>query len=127
MKKSIYFFILLSALFLSNCSKNTSIKGDDSDHDISSLEVRLLRTPGVFIQNGAVRIRGNQNSFSGNSEPLFEINGQVVTGGYEAVKNMVSPMEIKSIRVLKNPDELTGYGVRGMNGVIRIKLKGGKG
>ena len=73
--------------------------------------------------NGEVRIRGGGNSFNGDSEPLFEINGQVIQGGYSQAIQMARPIEIKSIEVLKNPNDLAAYGVRGMNGVIRIKLR----
>jgi len=88
-----------------------------------TLEDHLLRAPGVTISNGKVRVRGGDNSFYNESEPLFEINGQVVSGGYQSAATLVSANEIIRIRVLKNPDELAMYGVRGMNGVVKIKLR----
>lgn len=100
---------------------------DNNPKQLLSLEDRLLRKPGVYIQNGQVRIRGGDQSFFGNSEPLFEINGQVVNGGFAAVNGMVGPMDIKSIRVLKNPEELAIYGTRGLNGVVKIRLNNEKG
>ncbi len=125
MKKLGINFLLILIIGIVACSSNRDVVGppDNNPKQLLSLEDRLLRKPGVFIQNGQVRIRGGDQSFFGNSEPLFEINGQVVSGGFAAVKNMFSPMDIKSIRVLKNPDELALYGSRGLNGVIKIRLK----
>ncbi|MEL6926590.1 MAG: TonB-dependent receptor plug domain-containing protein [Bacteroidota bacterium] len=133
MKKISFLLITVFGLLLVGCS--TSKKADDGVDGVPvesrqqnlSLEERLLKTPGVFIQNGEVRIRGGDQSFFASSEPLFEINGQVITGGFNAAKNLVNPIEIRSIRVLKNPDELALYGTRGLNGVVKIRLRNTKG
>lgn len=128
--KKIFFLATILSLSLFACSttkKETFGPPDNNPKQLLSLEDRLLRKPGVFIQNGQVRIRGGDQSFFGNSEPLFEINGQQISGGFAAVNNMVSPMDIKSIRVLKTPDELAMYGTRGLNGVVKIRLKNNKG
>lgn len=130
MKKLLFLFstiLLLSIIACSSSTKEVYGPPDNNPKQLLSLEDRLLRKPGVFIQNGMVRIRGGDQSFFGNSEPLFEINGQAVTGGFAAVNQMVSAMDIKSIRVLKSNDELAIYGTRGLNGVIKIKLKKGVG
>ena len=131
MKKLFFGFFVFSVSFFVACSSSkdgvAKIPPNNNPNQFLTLEDRLLKAPGVFIQNGQVRIRGGDQSFFGDSEPLFEINGQVVSGGYASVRNMVGPMDIRSIRVLKNPDELVMYGVRGSNGVIKIRLKNAAG
>lgn len=130
MKHPFLFVLSLTVLLLAACSTSksgVSIPEDNNPKQLLSLEDRLLRTPGVLIQNGQVRIRGGDQSFFANSEPLFEINGQVVSGGFASVKTMVGPMDIRSIRVLKNPTDLAMYGARGLNGVVKIRLKNTKG
>jgi len=92
-----------------------------------SLEDRLRQTPGVFFHGSQVRVRGGDQSFFGDSEPIFVLNGQVVTGGYATVNSMVNAAEIRSVRSLTDPTKLALYGVRGSNGVIIIRLKNGKG
>jgi len=130
MKKSILLCSSIVLLFLISCSTNK--KGNASyqgyeDKAVLSLEDRLLRKAGVFIQSGEIRIRGGDQSFFASSEPLFEINGQIITGGFREASTLVNPVEIKSIRVLKNPDELAMYGARGLNGVIKIRLRNSQG
>lgn len=129
MKRFLLLGMTAILLFIVACSSTKEVNGppDNNPKQLLSLEDRLLRKSGVFIQNGQVRIRGGDQSFFGNSEPLFEINGQAVTGGFAAVNQMVSGMDIKSIRVLKSNDELAIYGTRGLNGVIKIRLINGKG
>ncbi len=128
MKKFLLFAATLTLLLAcASTKKEVSGPPDNNPKQLMSLEDRLLRTSGVIIQNGQVRIRGGDQSFFGNSEPLFEINGQVITGGFAAVNNLVGPQDIRSIRVLKNPDELAIYGSRGLNGVVKIRLKNSKG
>lgn len=129
--KKIFFFISTIVLFsfIACSTSKTEVYGppDNNPKQLLSLEDRLLRKPGVTIQNGLVRVRGGDQSFFGNSEPLFEINGQVVSGGFAAVNDMISPLDIKSIRVLKTNAELAIYGARGLNGVIKIRLRYSKG
>ncbi|MEL6942111.1 MAG: Plug domain-containing protein, partial [Bacteroidota bacterium] len=105
MKQLFFFLLLASLLFTTACNSSRSASQvpakQEEIKDFSTLQVRLQRTPGVFFVNGEVRIRGGANSFNSDSEPLFEINGQVLQGGYSRALQMVSPMEIKSIEVLK--------------------------
>lgn len=121
-------FFLLLVITIACSSKTTSplIEDDNKLGPAVSLEDRLMSTPGIFMQGNQVRVRGGDNSFFADSEPLFEINGQVVSGGYMAIVNVVSVEDIKSIRVLKNPTDLAMYGTRGSNGVVKIRLKNEK-
>jgi TonB-dependent SusC/RagA subfamily outer membrane receptor len=85
------------------------------------------RVSGVVVTSSpdggiSVRIRG-ASSFSGNSEPLYVIDGVPITPGPGGSLSGLSPYDIESIKVLKDPAELTMYGSRGANGVIVIKTK----
>ena len=70
----------------------------------------------------AVRIRGS-SSFSGNNEPLYVLDGVPITPGPNGSLMGINPYDIQSIKVLKDPADITMYGVRGANGVILIKTK----
>jgi len=70
----------------------------------------------------AVQIRG-QSSFYGSNQPLYVIDGTPVEPGPGGSLSGLSPYDIESIKVLKNPADLTMYGSRGANGVIVIKTK----
>jgi TonB-dependent starch-binding outer membrane protein SusC len=87
------------------------------------------RISGVDVSTGAdgglaVRIRGA--SSGGNSEPLYVIDGTPIQPGPGGSLSGISPYDIESIRVLKDPADLTMYGSRGANGVILIKTKKAK-
>jgi TonB-dependent SusC/RagA subfamily outer membrane receptor len=67
----------------------------------------------------AVRIHG-VTSWSGNNEPLYVLDGIPITPGPGGALSGISPYDIESIVVLKNPVDTSLYGVRGANGVILI-------
>jgi TonB-dependent SusC/RagA subfamily outer membrane receptor len=75
------------------------------------------RVPGVNITaSNVITIRG-YNTFSGNTTPLFILDGLEIEQG---TFGTISPYNIKSIKVLKGPDTSI-YGLRGANGVIVVK------
>jgi TonB-dependent SusC/RagA subfamily outer membrane receptor len=82
------------------------------------------RFPGVTVARAEggglqIRIRGGNNSFYGNSEPLYVVDDMPLgheTGGIV----FLNPADIEEIVVLKNPADIAYYGVRGGNGVIKI-------
>ena len=85
------------------------------------------RVSGVVVSRAAdggiaVQIRG-QTSFYGNNAPLYVVDGMPIEPGPGGSLSGISPYDIESIKVLKNPAELTLYGSRGANGVIEIKTK----
>ena len=87
----------------------------------------MNRSPGVWVGRGAdggiaVRIRGG-SSLYGNNEPLYILDGSPFMPGPNGSLTGINPYDIESIRVVKDPAELTMYGVRGANGVIIIKTK----
>lgn len=105
------------------CGSNRKLSSENESVAIKTLEEHLLQKSGVFIQSGQVRIRGGDQSFFAASEPIFEVEGQILTGGFQEASRLVNPAEIRSVRVLKEPTDLAMYGARGLNGVIKIKLK----
>jgi TonB-dependent SusC/RagA subfamily outer membrane receptor len=87
------------------------------------------RVSGVDVITGAdggiaVRIRGQSSNTS--TEPLYVLDGMVIQPGPGGTLSGINPRDIESIRVLKDPADLTMYGSRGANGVIVIKTKRGK-
>lgn len=70
----------------------------------------------------AVRIRGS-TSIYGNNEPLYVLDGIAIQPGPGGTLNGISPYDIESIEVLKDPADTALYGMRGANGVIIIKTK----
>ena len=79
------------------------------------------RVPGVSVRGNSVIIRGG-NTFGGNLEPLFVVDGIIVS---KFVFSSVPPSDIKSIKVLKG-SEASIYGSRGGNGVIEVETKRGR-
>lgn len=85
------------------------------------------KVPGVIItrtEDGsiAIRIRGT-GSFSGNNAPLYVVDGVPVVAGQGGGLVGINPYDIASIKVLKDPADITMYGSRGANGVIIVKTK----
>jgi len=94
-------------------------------------ELLAGRVPGLRVlptANGGftVRIRG-VTTLNGSTEPLYVIDGMPVTLLPGEGLNWLDPAEILRIDVLKDPAETSMYGVRGANGVIVIRTKGGSG
>jgi TonB-dependent SusC/RagA subfamily outer membrane receptor len=89
-------------------------------------EILKGRVAGVTVTQGegglVVRIRG-VSSFYGNNEPLYVLDDVPITPGPGGVLRGISPYDIESINVLKDPSETALYGVRGANGVILIRTK----
>lgn len=69
---------------------------------------------GVVVDGNKVTIRG-----MGPGDPLFVVDGVPMTGGV----GHISPVDVKSITVLKDAASCAMYGRRGANGVIIIDLK----
>jgi TonB-dependent SusC/RagA subfamily outer membrane receptor len=82
---------------------------------ISGVIVSQSPDGGLFVQ-----IRGQ--GFS-NTMPLYILDGVAIEPGPNGSLSGISPYDIESIKVLKDPADLTMYGSRGANGVIVIKTK----
>ena len=88
------------------------------------------RVSGVVVSQStdggiSVTIRG-QSSVLGGSQPLYVLDGVAIEPGPGGSLSGISPYDIESIKVLKDPTDLTMYGSRGANGVIVIKTKKAK-
>ena len=84
------------------------------------------RFPGVEVLRVAsggisIRIRGT-NTFLGNTEPLYIIDGARVQSGPGGLL-FLDPAEISEIKVLKDIGSTAAYGFDGANGVIIITTK----
>lgn len=127
-----------------------SVKVEDNISRQSTTVDQLLqgRASGVqVIQNGAnpgsgisVKIRGT-NSLRGNNEPLYVIDGVIISSAGEDVAaaggignsgqeaqsglNGINPRDIESIEILKDASATAVYGSRGANGVVLITTKKG--
>ena len=91
--------------------------------------------PGATI---SIKIRGT-SSLTGNSEPLYVVDGIIMDTATEDTDNPISgyasqqggisgvnPQDIESIEVLKDASATAIYGSRAANGVIIITTKQGK-
>jgi len=87
---------------------------------ISGVVVTQAPDGGILVQ-----IRG-QSAAMGNTQPLYILDGVAIEPGPSGSLSGISPYDIESIRVLKDPADLTMYGSRGANGVIVIKTKKAK-
>jgi len=81
--------------------------------------VEVARTDGGGLQ---FRIRGGVGSFYGNDDPLIVIDEVPQQPGSHGVV-FLNPHDIERIDVLKNPADTGIYGMRGANGVIKIRTK----
>jgi TonB-dependent SusC/RagA subfamily outer membrane receptor len=73
--------------------------------------------PGVMVNGTKITIQGI-TSINLSTDPLFVVDGQVVT-----TIDDIQPYMVKSINILKG-SSASIYGSRGANGVILINLKG---
>src|SRR2546428_9639345 len=89
--------------------------------------VLMGRYPGVTVTRTAdgglaVRIRGT-TSILGSNAPLYVIDGIPIQPGPNGSLTGISPEDIESIQVLKDPAETAFYGGGGGHGGIVLKLK----
>ncbi len=108
----------------------TSVKEDDlASRSVENVQQALQgKAAGVQVMGGssapgtspAVRIRGISSNSSGNSEPLYIVDGL-------RVKDIayLDPNNIKSMEILKDGASAAIYGVEAGNGVVLITTKGG--
>jgi TonB-dependent starch-binding outer membrane protein SusC len=87
------------------------------------------RISGVIVSTGpdgglAVQIRGQH--YRDGDAPLYVLDGMAITPGPNGSLSGLSPNDIESIKVLKDPADLAMYGSRAANGVIIIKTKRGQ-
>ncbi|MBU1822351.1 MAG: SusC/RagA family TonB-linked outer membrane protein, partial [Bacteroidetes bacterium] len=83
--------------------------------------VRVIQTSGQPGSSVQVQVRGG-NSFLGNNNPLYVVDGFPLTGGID----FLNPSDIASIDILKDASATAIYGARGANGVVIITTRQGK-
>lgn len=105
--------------------------------------VQIQGSPSTLGGSSRITIRG-ANSFLGNNQPLFVIDGVPVNNSnfsnssqqrgfgsgdydYGNMAGDIDPQSIKSVNVLKGAAATALYGSRGANGVILITSKDGAG
>lgn len=122
------FFVAMSC---GSSGKSVVSEDNKSDYVVNpeatiSLVDHLRKFPGVFVdgsgESARVFIRG-VNTISLDTEPLFVIDGQKITGGLAVASRSVTVESIQRIRVLKTAAETSRYGLLGANGVIEITTK----
>ncbi|UYQ91439.1 SusC/RagA family TonB-linked outer membrane protein [Chitinophaga horti] len=76
--------------------------------------------PGLFMQNGAVNIRGLSTLY-GTRSPLYVVDGFP----YEGDLNYLNPADVVNVTVMKDAAATSIYGTRAANGVISITTRYG--
>jgi TonB-dependent starch-binding outer membrane protein SusC len=82
--------------------------------------VQVTNLSGQPGEPPTIRIRGAGTT--GNSNPLYVVDGMVIEGGID----FLNPGDIESIDVLKDAASAAIYGARAANGVVLITTKSGK-
>lgn len=127
----------------------TSVKIDDETAAKSASLDQMLegRAAGVQVLSNSsnpdaavtIRVRGIA-SFSGNTDPLYVVDGVIVEGAAQSVTTMsvgsftnaveqtnglagINPQDIASIEILKDASATAIYGSQGANGVVLITTK----
>ncbi|MDR0575135.1 MAG: TonB-dependent receptor [Tannerella sp.] len=86
----------------------------------AGVDVTSNQRPGEL---GKIRVRGMRSLDDDLNDPLYVVDGIVLSsGGIEAL----NPKDIESINVLKDASSTAIYGSRGANGVILVTTKRGK-
>ncbi|MCT1525403.1 SusC/RagA family TonB-linked outer membrane protein [Sphingobacterium hotanense] len=100
--------------------KGEAIANMPNANPISSLQGKVA---GLTISNSGtpggsptVRIRGVNST--NNSNPLYVVDGVL----HDNI-DFISPQDIESLDVLRDPSSIAIYGLRGANGVIAVTLK----
>ena len=125
------------------------LKKDVTGSVVSVDQMLQGRAAGVQVTQNAgspgsgisVKIRGT-NSLRGNNEPLYVIDGVIISSAGEDVLaaggignsgqeiqnglNGINPRDIESIQILKDASATAIYGSRGANGVVLITTKKGE-
>lgn len=121
--------IVLVSLLLAGCASSAPVNRDDdnpSNQQAASIEDLvdgeiLKRFPGVrtyrAIDGIHLRIRGSHR------EPLYVVDGVVLTAARGGALWGISPYEIEKVEVVKDPARLAQYGIRGANGAVLITTK----
>ncbi|MEY3051944.1 MAG: hypothetical protein RLY31_1729 [Bacteroidota bacterium] len=121
-----FFLSVLSAC--STKAPHTSV-GNPAQTAFQSLADYLRRDPKVRVTEVSgtivVYIRG-ADTITGNVEPLFVIDGSAYADRYEEAARLVVIEEVQSVRVLNAAEGSAQFGLRGANGVVLVRTRGGR-
>ena len=138
--------------------RKSDITGSVTSVKVDAIAVAQNRTVDALLQGRAAGVQVTQNagspgsgvsvkirgasSLRGNNEPLYVIDGVIISSAGEDASNAsadgnslqetqnglngINPRDIESIEVLKDASATAIYGSRGANGVILITTKKGK-
>lgn len=127
-------FLLIPLFALMSCASSAQKdpvyigpEGQGAEDGKTIENMLATRFPGVTVSRAEdgglhIRIRGGSNSFYGSSEPLYIVDDAPLDVGPKGLL-YINPYDIERIEVLKNPEDIGVYGVRGSNGVIKITMK----
>ncbi len=106
-----------------------SIKGDEliNSPEYSPVNALQGKVPSLLITNSGaaggqpnIRLRG-VGTLNSSSNPLFVVDGMITDN-----IDFISPADIVSVEILKDPSSLAIFGVQGANGVIILTTKRAK-
>jgi len=100
----------------------------DSGKIDDPVKVLSSRAPGLLVSRTAsgeiaITIIQGPKSFQSSSAPLYILDYSPFRAGPNGELVGVNPNDIASIQLLRKPDEIAMYGVRGANGVIIIRTR----
>jgi carboxypeptidase-like protein len=110
----------LAALGYKNTNRKTKRSAASNDDVVYTdiYQMIVAKVPGTQVVGNKVRLRGNAiSSVNSGIEPLFIVDGTTTSS-----IDFINPMDVKSIRALKD-ESASFYGTRGASGVIIIVLK----
>ena len=104
----------------------TKVKDVSFANSLAGKVAGAIITKGNFGPGSSTKIimRGDK-SFTGNSEPLYVIDGAPMFGGSDLLAN-INPEDIESIQVMKGASAAALYGSQAANGVILLTTKKGR-
>ncbi|MDR3118510.1 MAG: TonB-dependent receptor [Mediterranea sp.] len=87
---------------------------------VAGVDITLNQRPGEL---GSIYIRGKRSLTEDGNDPLYVVDGVVLSsGGIESI----NPRDIENISILKDASSTAIYGSRGANGVVLVTTKRGK-
>ena len=97
----------------------------DKNVPATSMAELLRRQPNLNVSgsgnNIKVQIRGSR-SFNSTNQPLYIVEGRRMGHQYSTIA-AIAPQDVQRINVIRDPAQLSSYGVGASNGVIEIFLK----
>lgn len=120
-----------SSKSITYATQNVSAEEVTRVKDVSFINSMAGKVAGAVITKGnfgpgsstKILLRGDK-SFTGNSEPLYVMDGAPMYGGSGLLANL-NPEDIESIQIMKGASAAALYGSQAANGVVLITTKKG--